>query len=236
MAATVETTALLLDRVLYGESDLILHLLTSDHGIVAALARGARGSKRRFAGALDLFVVSSVRFRPAGAGSTLALLTEAEPARAFPGLYDHLERLEAGQAVLAMARDLLQDAPAGEVQFNRMVDALAWLEVLPAQRVHLGVFALAIGLLGDLGHHPALEPCPACGRAIGAFGSVAMSPEGMLLCGPCLPSTAAGFPSSMLSLDPGCTGTSIGRPEVLALVTALVSSVLGRRWRLRLEL
>ncbi len=46
--------ALVLGRIDYGERDRIVRLLTPEHGRLSALARGARGSRRRFQGALDL--------------------------------------------------------------------------------------------------------------------------------------------------------------------------------------
>ena len=236
MAETVETPAIVLDRIPYGEADLILHLLTRDHGLVAALARSARGSRRRFAGGVDLFVIADVRFRPAGARSSLALLAGAEPVRSFPGLYDHLDRMEAGQAMLMLARDLLRDAPAGESTFLRVVEALARLETAPPDRAPLEILGLAIALLCELGHPPVDESCPACGDAVGASGVVVVAPDGAMLCGRCAPAGAVRFASSLLG-GTACeveAGPVPARADVLSLVAALVSGVLGRRWRLRM--
>ena len=54
---TTPTRALVLRGVDYGEADRILTLLTPELGRVAVLARGARKSQRRFAGALEPFAV-----------------------------------------------------------------------------------------------------------------------------------------------------------------------------------
>ncbi len=53
-SARIATEALLLRRVEYGESDLVLTLLTQKVGKVSALARGARKSSKRFGSALEL--------------------------------------------------------------------------------------------------------------------------------------------------------------------------------------
>lgn len=239
MAETVETPALVLDRIPYGEADLILHLLTRDHGIVSALARGARGSRRRFAGGVDLFVVADVRFRPAGARSSLASLAGSEPVRSFPGLFDALDRLEAGQAMLVLARDLLRDAPAGEATFFRVVEALARLETASPGQTAGEVLALAVALLSDLGHSPADESCPACGETVGASGVVAVAPDGAMLCGRCAPPGAARFSAALLggaAREGAPADPAPARADVLSLVAALVSGVLGRRWRVRIDL
>ena len=47
------TRALVLKRVEYGEADLVLTWFTERFGRVSALARAARKSTRRFAGALE---------------------------------------------------------------------------------------------------------------------------------------------------------------------------------------
>ena len=48
----------------YGERDRIVRLLTPDLGRVSALARGARGSRRRYGGVLDLGARLKVMLRP----------------------------------------------------------------------------------------------------------------------------------------------------------------------------
>ena len=66
--ATLHTEALVLRAVDFGESDRIVHLLTPAAGRLPAIAKGARRSKRRFPGTLDLMnrlAVQIERRRPA---------------------------------------------------------------------------------------------------------------------------------------------------------------------------
>ena len=53
--ARFQTEAVLLRAVEFSESDRIVHLLTRDRGRLTAIAKGARRSKKRFGGNLDLF-------------------------------------------------------------------------------------------------------------------------------------------------------------------------------------
>ncbi len=49
------TDAIILNVIDYSESDRIVSALTRDHGIISAIAKGARNSKRRFPGTLEPF-------------------------------------------------------------------------------------------------------------------------------------------------------------------------------------
>ena len=53
--ANVQCEALVLRVLEFGESDRIVHLLTPEWGRVTAMAKGAKRSRKRFAGTLDLF-------------------------------------------------------------------------------------------------------------------------------------------------------------------------------------
>ena len=50
-----ETEAIILGCVDFGESDRIVSALTKDRGIIAAVAKGARNSRKRFPGTLEPF-------------------------------------------------------------------------------------------------------------------------------------------------------------------------------------
>jgi len=72
--AEIETEALVLRKVEYGDADLILSLYTESRGRISAIARSARKSRKRFTGALDPGSLVLVRYRPkaSGAMETLA--------------------------------------------------------------------------------------------------------------------------------------------------------------------
>jgi len=59
----LSTPALVLRTRPFGESDRIVTLLTEQHGKVAGIAKGAKNSRRRFAGTLEPFVLIRAVFR-----------------------------------------------------------------------------------------------------------------------------------------------------------------------------
>lgn len=59
--ADFETDAILLRKIEYGDHDLIITFLTPDRGKIAAIAKNAKQSVRRFSGALDLFSANQIQ-------------------------------------------------------------------------------------------------------------------------------------------------------------------------------
>jgi DNA repair protein RecO (recombination protein O) len=56
------TQAIILKRINFSEADRILTVITSDYGKMSVLAKGARRSKSKLAGGLELFSVSDISF------------------------------------------------------------------------------------------------------------------------------------------------------------------------------
>jgi DNA repair protein RecO (recombination protein O) len=153
--------ALLLRSVDYGEADRIVTLLTRRHGKLGALARSARKSKRRFAGALEGFALLDVELA-IGSGE-LARLQSARVTRAFPRLLGNLERLSAAGAVLRLSRDLLPERSPDEAIFDAL---LAMLDALDQAEIAVEPMRLAceLRLLTLAGFAPLLAACGRCGK------------------------------------------------------------------------
>ncbi len=76
-----KTQAIILNTIDFSESDRIVHALTREHGLLNAVAKGARRSYKRFPGTLEPFceVILDVFSKP---GMELARLEEARLANA----------------------------------------------------------------------------------------------------------------------------------------------------------
>lgn len=82
------------------ESDLILTVLTDTEGKLALLAKGARRSKRRFMGGLDLFDCGELTVQPQRAEGRLPLLEAFTERESFLGLRSDLLRLSLASTLL----------------------------------------------------------------------------------------------------------------------------------------
>lgn len=56
------TSAIVLSRINFGESDKIITVITPDHGNLKLMARGVRKVKSKLAGGIELFSVSNISF------------------------------------------------------------------------------------------------------------------------------------------------------------------------------
>ena len=77
--------ALVLSTVDFGEADRIVTLFTRGHGRLSAFAAGARKSKRRFAGALE---VDRRKHASSAMWTTIAAVVVASMLLALNGMYE----------------------------------------------------------------------------------------------------------------------------------------------------
>jgi DNA repair protein RecO (recombination protein O) len=158
----VTTNALLARAVSYGEADRICTLLTEELGKVSALAKAARRSRRRYGGALSLFVVGRAILRRPRRGELL-LLERFEVVEDLSGaVSSDLIKVAHGSYVLEVARELWpaeQPEPDGFRLVRETLRALAASQPSPPL---LRCFEL--GILEAVGLAPVLDRCVSCGR------------------------------------------------------------------------
>jgi DNA repair protein RecO (recombination protein O) len=153
----------------YGESDRIVTLLTREEGRLSGLARGARKSRRRFAGALQPGAHLRIELR-AGRGE-LFHLERAEVLHAFApaglarpsgeGALTELRRMALVAGVVELLRELCPELSPDPGTFDAGLRALACIErELPREE---RLLAFHVHLLGRLGLAPSLEACVATG-------------------------------------------------------------------------
>jgi DNA repair protein RecO (recombination protein O) len=185
-------TAIVLRTVDTGEADRVVTLLTRERGKVAAFARGARASRRRFGGSLEPFtlVAAEVRERP---GAELLGLESVAPLDAFGGIRGDLARIACAAYAAELARDLVRDHEPHEDLFDLLAAYLAALAASPAHPAGLRAFEL--GALRAAGLLPRLDACVGCDLPLPPVPPSPRGGEG-----------EAGRWTPMLRLDPGHGG------------------------------
>lgn len=156
----IESAALLVRSVAYGEADLIATFFTETDGKLSAMIRGARRSTKRFGGALEPIHELSIVLDDKG--KELCVLKEARIVRPREGIVSDLDLMDAAGRALRWVRHL---CPARTPEPSAWDSLRALLDVLDAQfppLQHLAVFGL--GLLADVGYAIDFERCVRCGK------------------------------------------------------------------------
>lgn len=158
--SSIESAALVVRTVVWGESDAILTLVTETHGKVGALARGVRKPTSRLAGVIEPFHTLHVRIDERR--GELGALREAKLVRVRAGLVAKLDAMEAGGTLLRWARHLFPARTPEPHGFAAIIAVLDELDagVSPRSALVRGVFPL----LASVGYGLELGSCVGCAK------------------------------------------------------------------------
>ncbi len=168
--AEIRDAALLLRRIPYGETSLIVHVLSAEHGRLSLMARGARRATSPFRATLAPLYALKLAWRPGRSG--MGCLTDTQRGRAMVSEARMLEGLQ----INALAAGLFHEGdPHG---FMTLCRALAVMNARPGDS---GMLAAAWYLLGKEGWLGQLDHCWHCGKR----KDVLIWNEGELCCRGC---------------------------------------------------
>ncbi len=184
--ARITTEALLLRRTNLGESDCVVHLLGSTTGRITAIAKGAKRSRRRFPGTLDLFNHLQIELECRRA-NVMARLEHARLIDSFPRLRTDPSRFALGCYLLELLGRLAPEGGArsdAEKLFAVALGTLRTVESLePDERLRI---LLELRALDALGLRPELRRCVRCGDALRGEGRIGFHvADGGPVCGAC---------------------------------------------------
>ncbi len=114
--------AIILRLVDHAEKNRVVTFFTAEHGPLAAYARNARGSKRRFGGHLDLFHRGEAEFGRRKTG--LATLTSFEVREPREGLRTDVVRFAIASFFAELVLQTTAEGDANPAQFEVLIDCL----------------------------------------------------------------------------------------------------------------
>jgi DNA repair protein RecO (recombination protein O) len=162
MRQVIDTPAIVLRRVVYGEADLVVTLLGKVTGRVSSLARGARKSSRRFSGGLGMGLSGMARLRDRP-GAELMVLESFDARCDRHSLSTDLAKTAHAAYTVELCDRLCPVRQPEEAVFVWLDDFLSHLDSAEATAERLRIFEL--GLLRGLGIGPSLDRCVMCGRS-----------------------------------------------------------------------
>ena len=153
--------ALLLRRTPFGESSLVVQVLTREHGRIHAMAKGAYRKTSAYYCVLDFFDELALEWS-ATKDRDLATLRRASLSRQRRSVSHDVEGYRTAVEVLELAELAAQPAQRNRELFDLVSGTLDALEAAPEQaRALFVVFQLRF--LQNLGLAPSLRDCASCG-------------------------------------------------------------------------
>ena len=179
-----------------GEADRIVTLLTLEHGLVRAVAKGVRRTRSKFGARLEPFAHIDVQLYP---GRNLDVVTQVQAIDAFASdIVSDYGRYTCGCAVLETAERLAGEEHAPSPALHRLTVAALRAVADGARARELVLDSYLLRAMGIAGWAPALTECARCAapgphRAfhVAAGGSVCMH---------CRPSGSVTPPQGVLDL------------------------------------
>ena len=224
--------ALVLSCLDYGEADRLVTLLTCGRGKLTAFAPFARKSKRRFAGALEPFMLLRVQLVERH-GSTFRL-DGADIERGFYAVREDLPRIARALYCVELCRELVREQEPHPQLFSQVVEYLGLLEQGAAGPTSLIAFELSA--LARAGLMPRFDGCAVCSGSL--VEPLRFDPDhGGAVCASCGERSRGGLPVS-LSLVQGLAGLQAGERQPLPaemrarareLLNQFIAHHLGRR-------
>lgn len=159
MSRTYKATGINLKSMPLGEADRLVTVLTREHGLIRAVAPGARKHNSSLSGRSSLFVVNELLIAQ---GKSLDKITQAETIETYPRLSKDLGKLAASQYMAEIVIcQALSEQPQEEL-FCLLSEHLNRLEQLPTRSEFLVLANLShavFHLLALAGIAPQVQAC-----------------------------------------------------------------------------
>ncbi len=189
------TKAIVLDRTVLGEHDLILTLLGETGEQLRAVAKGVRKAKSRISARCDYFCESDFLIYK---GKRLDIISDAASVDPHHGLVVSPEKISAAAALCEIASLTSFEESADPFLYPILSRALKALEQARDQEhLDLVVAAYAFKVLAHGGWRPELGECTVCGDGKALFFSIG---AGGLVCGSCASTLPDAEPVSLTQI------------------------------------
>ncbi|MBW4466824.1 MAG: DNA repair protein RecO [Pegethrix bostrychoides GSE-TBD4-15B] len=156
MSRTYKATGINLKSSPLGESDRLLTILSSEYGLLRAVAPGARKHRSSLGGRSSLFVVNQLLIAK---GRSLDKIVQAESLQSFPKISQDLAKLTAAQYLAELALfQALSDQPQAEL-LCLLQAHLTRLELFPTAATLATLAHATFQMLALAGLTPQLTDC-----------------------------------------------------------------------------
>ncbi|MBN2232875.1 MAG: DNA repair protein RecO [Deltaproteobacteria bacterium] len=185
---TIADRGIILNKFAVRESDLLITLFTEHHGRLTVVGKGAKRSRRRFPGRLEL--LSLVRLTAAeGRRSNIPRLDECELLTPHTVIGERPQAFFAAGYFAEIVSRCCPDRLPNRGIFRLLAEVLVLLDRrVPARNLDCQLRLLEFQIIGHLGFAPLLHQCAGCHRELPAGAPPAFDPAaGGVICPACRP-------------------------------------------------
>ncbi|HWR43899.1 DNA repair protein RecO [Sporomusa sp.] len=190
MAVEYQTEAILLAARDWSAADRVVTLFSREHGIVTAMAYGARQPRNRLGGGLQPF--SHLNLAISSGGKGMDTIKQCEIQTSFRQIREDLTRLAYANFIAELTTGLWPERQSAPEVFDTL---LTVLNLLAARNPRIAALAGAWHLMVFAGFQPEYERCARCGREL-SLPACFSYPDGGGTCYSCTPSGAPEFEQS----------------------------------------
>ncbi len=162
MSEIIKTEAVVLSKLNYGDTSLIVSLFTKELGKISAILKGARSPKAKSGLKVDPVNYIEVVFYNKSTRE-LQLISSADIVEHYSGIKADLEKLKYAHSIIELVKNLTPEHEQNLRLFKGIVRILALLES-SAESPNTIFARFFLFFLAEAGYQIQLEKCISCGR------------------------------------------------------------------------
>lgn len=175
-----QTEAVIIKRINLGEADRILTLYTPGYGKLKAVAKGARRTRSKMGGHVEILTHSLLLL---ARGRNLDIVTQAQTINSFLTLKDNLKHMSCGLYISELIDSFTGEHIENRGIFLLFLDTLQQLSEAKNSDTVLRYFELR--LLDLSGYRPQLQKCANCNSPLKPVTNYFSPAQGGVLCLDC---------------------------------------------------
>lgn len=163
MSEIIKTEAVVLSKLNYGDTSLIVSLFTKERGKISAILKGGRSPKTKLALKVDPVNYIEVVFYNKSTRE-LQIINSADIIEHYSGIKADLEKLKYAHSIIELVKNLTPEHEQNLRLFKGIVRIFSLLESFPESPNT--IFAkFFLFFLTETGYQVQLEKCISCGRS-----------------------------------------------------------------------
>ncbi len=195
MSEIIKTETIVLNKINYGDTSIIVSLYTKDFGKLSGIIKGGRSSKSKIGSAVNqLNHLEIVLYKKDS--REVQLISNASIISHYPGIKEDFEKLQYALSILELLKKL---TPEHETHLRLFAGTLRILSLMESSNepalVLFGRYYLFF--LTEIGYEPQFEKCISCGRSNFVNEDLAYNYDLGIFCSDCSRDKLYSFSMSM---------------------------------------